>query len=37
MDNARYQHCNAVQEHAAKLNIELLFLPLYSPNLNPIE
>lgn len=37
MDNARYQHCNAVKAHAAKLNIELLFLPPYSPNLNLIE
>jgi len=37
MDNARYQHCKAVKEHAAKLNIELLFLPPYSPNLNLIE
>ena len=37
MDNARYQHCNAVKTHAAKLDIELLFLPPYSPNLNLIE
>jgi transposase len=37
MDNARYQHCNAVKAHAAKLDIELLFLPPYSPNLNLIE
>ena len=34
MDNDRYQHCNAVKAHAAKLGIELLFLPPYSPNLN---
>lgn len=37
LDNARYQRCNLVVEHAAKLNIELLFLPPYSPNLNLIE
>jgi len=37
MDNARYQHCNAVKAHAVKLDIELLFLPPYSPNLNLIE
>jgi transposase len=37
MDNARYQHCNAVKAHAAKLGIELLFLLPYSPNLNLIE
>lgn len=37
LDNARYQRCNAVIEHARKLGIELLFLPSYSPNLNLIE
>lgn len=37
MDNARYQHCKLVQEAARTLNIEILFLPSYSPNLNLIE
>lgn len=37
LDNARYQHCRAVKELAQELNIELLFLPPYSPNLNLIE
>jgi transposase len=37
LDNARYQHCKAVMEEAQRLNIELLFLPPYSPNLNIIE
>jgi transposase len=37
LDNARYQHCNLVIELAKKLNITLLFLPSYSPNLNIIE
>lgn len=37
MDNARYQRCALVMEHARQLNIELLFLPSYSPNLNLIE
>jgi len=37
MDNARYQRCRLVQELALILNIELLFLPSYSPNLNLIE
>ena len=37
LDNARYQTCNAVKEVAAKLDIDLLFLPPYSPNLNLIE
>jgi len=37
LDNARYQRCALVMELAGKLNIELLFLPAYSPNLNLIE
>jgi len=37
MDNARYQHCELVRDFAKGLNIELLFLPSYSPNLNIIE
>lgn len=37
MDNARYQKCRLVMNLATKLNIELLFLPTYSPNLNLIE
>ena len=37
LDNARYQHCALVEEHARRLGIELLFLPGYSPNLNLIE
>jgi transposase len=37
LDNARYQRCKLVQELAASLDIELLFLPAYSPNLNLIE
>ena len=37
MDNARYQKCAMVMELAKKLNIELMFLPSYSPNLNLIE
>jgi transposase len=37
LDNARYQRCALVQDLAATLQIELLFLPPYSPNLNLIE
>jgi transposase len=37
LDNARYQHCALVIAKAASLNIELCFLPPYSPNLNLIE
>jgi transposase len=37
LDNARYQHCALVIEQAKTLNIQLVFLPAYSPNLNIIE
>jgi len=37
MDNARYQRCRLVLERARQLDLELLFLPPYSPNLNLIE
>jgi transposase len=37
LDNARYQKCIVVRELAAELNIELLYLPAYSPDLNLIE
>ena len=37
LDNARYQRCALVQDLAATLHIELLYLPAYSPNLNLIE
>lgn len=37
LDNARYQKCALVMEKAKNLNIELCFLPSYSPNLNLIE
>lgn len=37
LDNARYQHCQAVKDKAAELGINLIFLPPYSPNLNIIE
>ena len=37
LDNARYQHCARVMNLAATLNIQLRFLPSYSPNLNLIE
>ncbi len=37
LDNARYQKCQIVAELAATLQIELLYLPAYSPNLNLIE
>ena len=37
LDNARYQHCALVIALANSLNIQLQFLPSYSPNLNLIE
>lgn len=37
LDNARCQKCALVREKAKCLNIELCFLPSYSPNLNLIE
>ena len=37
LDNARYQKCKIVTELAKELNINLIYLPSYSPNLNLIE
>ena len=37
MDNARYQKCKLVLEKAQQLNIQIVFLTPYSPNLNLIE
>lgn len=37
LDNASYQKCKAVLTMAAELNIHLVYLPSYSPNLNLIE
>ena len=37
LDNARYQKCKLVWQVADLLDIELLYLPSYSPNLNLIE
>ena len=36
-DNASYNRSKKVRKLARKLNIRILFLPPYSPNLNPIE
>ena len=36
-DNAGYHKSNKVKEHLKNSKIELIFLPPYSPNLNPIE
>ncbi|MBX2841298.1 MAG: IS630 family transposase [Flammeovirgaceae bacterium] len=37
LDNASYQKCDWVKEDAEIWNIELVYLPTYSPNLNLIE
>jgi transposase len=37
LDGAAYHRTQAVKDKAKKLNIELYYLPPYSPNLNPIE
>lgn len=37
LDNAAYQRCKKVKAFAADMNINLIFLPSYSPNLNLIE
>lgn len=37
MDNARYQKCKLVLQKANRLNIQIVFLTPYSPNLNLIE
>lgn len=37
LDNARYQKCQLVKEAAKQYNINVVYLPAYSPNLNLIE
>lgn len=37
LDNARYHHAKLVREHIQGTEVELLYLPSYSPNLNLIE
>jgi transposase len=37
LDNARYQKCQLVQNYAKELDIQLCYLPDYSPQLNLIE
>ena len=37
LDNARYQRAYSVQRKAEQLNINLIYLPPYCPNLNLIE
>ena len=37
LDNFRTHHAKKVKEEAEKMNIALVYLPPYSPDLNPIE
>jgi len=37
LDNFRTHHAKRVRKEAEKLNIALVYLPPYSPDLNPIE
>jgi transposase len=37
MENHPVHHAKIVQEYINKNNIDVLFLPHYSPELNPIE
>jgi len=37
LDQAGYHIAQSVKDEAEKLNINLVYLPAYSPNLNPIE
>lgn len=37
MDNALYHHASLITDYAFLAGIDLLFLPPYSPELNPIE
>jgi len=37
LDGAGYHRSDVVKKEAERLNIELIYLPPYSPNLNPIE
>ena len=38
MDNVRMHKAEeSIKDHCAKNNIDILFLPVYSPELNPIE
>jgi transposase len=37
LDNFRSHHAKLTTETAGELNIDLVFIPPYSPHLNPIE
>jgi len=37
LDNARIHHASSVKQKAEEFGIEFIYLPPYSPDLNPIE
>ena len=37
MDNALFHHSERIKEMCSEAGVKLLYLPLYSPDLNPIE
>ncbi|MHB1811680.1 MAG: transposase [Thermoplasmataceae archaeon] len=37
LDNAMYHHAGIITDYAFLIGVDLLFLPSYSPKLNPIE
>lgn len=37
MDNARFHHCEEIKMYLLSKNVKIIYLPPYSPDLNPIE
>lgn len=37
MDNVRFHHCQSIDNQLRIFNVTVVFLPAYSPDLNPIE
>jgi transposase len=37
MDNASFHHSDRIEQLCSEAGVKLVYLPPYSPNLNPIE
>ena len=37
LDNVRFHHCAEIKTFLKSLNVEIMYFPAYSPDLNPIE
>ncbi len=37
MDNVRFHHCDKIKLYLSSIDVEVIYLPAYSPDLNPIE